>query len=336
MACLVAGAILALSGITSGARIPVETLRSTGKLPARLIENIENPRAYVETSRGVALVLDAGAQAIYAIDAARTTTRRIVQVGTEPGHLMSPSGFSLGPNDVFAVTDQPGAYARVQHFGDDGRLISLFWQASRPGLRLALGHMTMGGPGAMAFTGRNVLINAPAAGALINEFGANGEAIRSIGTLRATGQEADRPLHHALNTGLPLVDPTGGFYFVFETGVPLFRKYDASGRLVFERHIEGPEVDGRLQSMPTRWPARAQDSDALPFTPGLINTAAVDGTGHLWVSLGAGYTYVYDRQGDKVRVVQFEAGGPVLPTSLFFAKGNRLLVTPGCYEFQSR
>ena len=46
-----------------------------------------------------------------------------------------------------------------------------------------------------------------------------------------------------MNVGLPLGAPGGGFYFVFMAGVPMFRKYDAHGRLLFERHIEGPELD---------------------------------------------------------------------------------------------
>jgi hypothetical protein len=45
------------------------------------------------------------------------------------------------------------------------------------------------------------------------------------------------------------------------------------------------------------------------------------------------YTYVYDAQGDKTRTVQFEAAGVLNPTSLFFTPQGRLLVTPGCYEF---
>jgi hypothetical protein len=72
----------------------------------------------------------------------------------------------------------------------------------------------------------------------------------------------------------------------------------------------------------------------VPFVTPNVRAAAVDRSGRLWVSLGPPYTYVYDRDGDKVRTVQFEAAGVLSPTSLFFAPGGRLLVTPGCYEFQ--
>ena len=43
----------------------------------------------------------------------------------------------------------------------------------------------------------------------------------------------------------------------------------------------------------------------------------------------------YDRDGEKLRTVQFKAvTGPLQPNSLFFTKDGRLLVTPGCYEFR--
>jgi hypothetical protein len=67
-----------------------------------------------------------------------------------------------------------------------------------------------------------------------------------------------------------------------------------------------------------------------------VRAAAVDGSGQLWISLTLPYTYVYDAQGDKVRTVQFSAAGIISPTSLFFTSTGRLLVTPGCYEFDPR
>ena len=312
----------------------VEVLRPIGALPLRLIGDIQSARAFVETSTGEAIVFDARAQAVYALDAARTRSRRIIDVGVEAGHIIHPSGFALGPNDLLAIADAPGSYSRLQNFDADGRLIGWFYMAGQPGPRLALGGLALQGPGPIASTGRTFLFNAPATGSLISEFDARGDAVRGIGTLRPTGQESDPALHVALNSGLPLVDPTGGYYIVFETGVPMFRKYDAQGALRFERHIEGVEIDAALAVMPTRWPARPQDG-SRPFAPSLVQTAAVDPQGRLWISLTAGYTYVYDQRGDKSRTVQFQASSLVSPVSLFFARGRRVLVTPGCYEFST-
>ena len=57
-------------------------------------------------------------------------------------------------------------------------------------------------------------------------------------------------------------------------------------------------------------------------------------TGRLWVALTSPFTYVYDGSGDKIRTVQFKGADILTPNSLFFTKDGRVLVTPGCYEFQ--
>ncbi len=67
----------------------------------------------------------------------------------------------------------------------------------------------------------------------------------------------------------------------------------------------------------------------------MIRTAAVDPAGNLWISLTAPYTYVYDSAGDKRRTLQFRAAGVVAPTSFFFTRDGRVLITPGCYAFES-
>jgi len=133
---------------------------------------------------------------------------------------------------------------------------------------------------------------------------------------------------------MPMADPTGGFFFVFQTGRPMFRKYDAKGNLQFERHIEGAELDDQIRVLPTSWPRRTTEGRTMPLVLPLVRTAAVDPSGRLWVSLITPQTYVYDRNGDKVRTVQFQATGIIAPTSLSFAGRDRLLITPGCYEFR--
>jgi hypothetical protein len=191
----------------------------------------------------------------------------------------------------------------------------------------------MSGIASIQYAGANLLISHPEGGALFTEYRRSGFAVRNIGRLRDTGHEQDRDLHLALNVGFPVVDPTGGFYFVFVGGRPIFRKYDSNGTLLFERHIEGTELDGYLASLPTRWPTRQVADGELPLVQPAIRAAAVDPMGHLWISLSQPYTYVYDTHGDKVRTVQFRAAGTISPTSLSFTRYGRLLVTPGCYEF---
>jgi hypothetical protein len=130
-----------------------------------------------------------------------------------------------------------------------------------------------------------------------------------------------------------VVNPRGGYYFVFLGGTPMFRKYDARGALLFERHVEGVEVDDYLRTMPNSWPRRRTDDLEVPIVQPGIRAAAADPEGNLWISLNAPFTYVYDAAGDKRRTVQFRAGGVLSPTSFFFTRNARVLVTPGCYGF---
>jgi hypothetical protein len=117
------------------------------------------------------------------------------------------------------------------------------------------------------------------------------------------------------------------------TGRPMFRKYDAAGALLFERHVEGREIDELIANQPTQWPRRVIDDHETPFVSPVVRAAAVDAKGQLWMAMAPSFTYVYDRDGDKVRTVQFSAAGIINPTSLSFTPRGRLLVTPGCYEF---
>jgi hypothetical protein len=137
----------------------------------------------------------------------------------------------------------------------------------------------------------------------------------------------------AMNAGLPLADPTGGYYFVFMTGRPAFRKFDATGKLLFERLVQGVELDAFLDAQPTQWPRRVIQDREVPFVAPVVRAAAVSPSGELWISLAVPYTYVYDAQGDKTRTLQFRAAGVVGPTSLAFTRRGTVLVTPGCYEF---
>ena len=67
--------------------------------------------------------------------------------------------------------------------------------------------MPLNGIGSLQYTGETILLNQPETGSLIVEYSIDGEVRRTIGALRPTLQEADREVHLALNTGLPLAHP---------------------------------------------------------------------------------------------------------------------------------
>jgi hypothetical protein len=313
--------------------LPVEALRATGGLPPHIVGMFVEPIGFQQVPGGPYYVFDRRAHTVYTVAADRTTVRKLVELGQEAGKIIQPSGFDVTPSGAFVVADAPRAQERIQFFGPAGLRTGGFFLPGNPTRSVTVGSLVLSGVGTLQYTGQTLLISHPESGALFTEYNINGWAIRSIGRLRSTGFDSERDLHHALNAGIPLVDPTGGYFYVFIAGRPAFRKYDAKGTLLFERQIEGVELDAWLAALPMRWPTRRIEEREAPFVTPTVRTAAVDRGGRLWVSLTVPYTYVYDGQGDKVRTLQFRAAGTLSPTSLFFTQNGRLLVTPGCYEF---
>jgi hypothetical protein len=331
---LAAACLLVLSGtLALDATTPVE-LKAVDAIPAHLVGAFEEPIAAHRLDDGRVLVFDRRAHAVFAVDAARTSANKIVQVGQEPGRVLQPTAFDASPDGRFVVADAPNRRERVQLFDPNGQRLAGFDLPGRASPRVFVSNFVLSGVGSLRFTGRTVLINHPETGALITEYDISGYPLRSIGRLRPTSHESDRALHLALNTGLPLSAPDGGHYFVFQTGEPRFRKYDRRGQLVFERLIQGREIDPLVSALPSVWPRRRIEDEELPLVAPVVRTAAVDRSGGLWVVFTVPITYRFDADGDRTGSYRFRATGPILPTSLFFGSGGRVLVTPGLFEFR--
>jgi hypothetical protein len=311
----------------------IETLVSVGGLPPAVVGQFREPLGFHQAASGEYFVFDRRGHSVYEVDARGESTRKLVQIGGEDGRVIAPTAFGLHPAGTFAVADAPNGRERIQFFGLGGSPLGGFTLPGRAIARVAIGGLSLNGVGTLAFTGPSVLLNRPETGSLITEYTLAGTPVRSIGSLRPTGHESDRDLHLAMNAAIPLVNPTGGFYVVFLAGTPVFRKYDAAGSLVFERIIQGRELDPLIEAAPKRWPRRHIDGAEVPFVVPTVRAATVDSAGSLWVSFTIPFTYVFDERGEKIRTVQFRAAGIVSPTSLAFTTRGRLLVTPGCFEF---
>lgn len=332
---------MAIAGLTGVSRsIPpmptsaatVDVLRPTAALPVTIATSFRDPAAFVAMATGESVVFDRRAGVIEVIDAARTSTRVLLSPAPDHGGLVTPSAIAPGPEDLLAVADAVRGYDRIQYFTLSGTRVGGFVLSDAPRSHVALNGFQLNGIGSLQFARQSFLVNLPARGQLVSELGVQGETIRQFGQPRRASEPLDPQLDAMLNIGIPLVDPMGGYDFVFQTGVPILRHYDAAGALVFERHIEGVELDESIAQLPTIW-RRPGGEGRLPITQPLVRSAAVDAEGRVWVALGVPFVYVYDRHGEKIRTVQLTAAGPIIAESLFFAKNGRLLVTPGCYEF---
>lgn len=312
--------------------LDVEERRSIGGLSAHVAASFEEIAACQTTPAGDFIVFDRRAHAVFAVPRGADKPTKIVDIGGEPGRILMPTAFDSAPDGSFVIADTPRDQQRLQFFLASGTTTGGFTMPARGAPQVTVGSLYLSGLASLEYTGKTVLISQPENGALVIEYLPTGTPLRTFGALRGTGQERDPAVHAALNVGIVLLNPKGGYYFVFLSGVPTFRKYDADGKLVFERAIQGVEMDPYVGRIPTTWPRRAGD---LPIVPAMVRTAAVDPDGNLWISLAAPYTYVYDAAGDKRHIVQFRAAGMIAPTHLFFTKDRRVLVTPGCYTFNA-
>jgi len=304
-------------------------------VPPEIAGSFKEPIAFAQADSGQYFVFDRRGHAVYGIDADLTAGWKVLQIGGETGRILQPMAFGLAPSGVFVVADRPGASERVQVFAAGGSLLSGFTLPGRAPETITLNGVVLNGTGSLHFDGRSLLLNQPETGALVAEYSLRGTVLRTFGTLRATGHEADRDVHLGLNSGIPLPARDGGFFFVFRAGAPVFRRYDQAGSFLFERHIQGPELDSIVNALPTTWEQRKDKRQHLiPVIPPVVRAAAVDRSGGLWISfVGIDRTYVYRADGEKARTVLFEGAGTVVPSCLFFSSTGRLLVAPGCYEF---
>lgn len=319
------------------AALPVATVRSVGGLPAHIAGAFEELASCQQSPAGAYFVFDRRAHAVFRVAArAGTAPKKIVGVGAEPGRVLRPSRFDFAPDETFVIADAPFGTQRVQIFFETGARLGGFSFPDTDAPLITAQGLVVSGVGSLEYTGKSIFVSQPETGALVSEYTLDGRPARSFGELRATGQEQDRDVHLALNVGRVVVNPQGGFYYVFLAGEPVFRKYDVAGKLVFERHIHGVELDEYVGALPTTWPKRRGGSGEVPLVMQTVRTAEADTGGNLWISLAVPYTYVYDSDGDKARALQFRAAGVVAPVEFFFTRDGRVLVTPGCHAFPAQ
>jgi len=310
-----------------------DVLEAVDAIPAHVAGRFRDVAGFERAASGQYFVFDRRSQIVFGIDEHRESAWEIVHIGHEPGRIINPVAFAVEPSGTFVVADAPDNQERIQVFTSAGFRIGGFLLPGRRRARVVLDGLALNGIGSLQYTGTSILLSLPDTGTLITEYSLSGAPIRSFGNLRPTGHEDDPALHAALNNGLPVIDPRGGFFFVFQAGEPVFRKYDAAGTLLFERRIQGREIDDVVARLPTKWPRRRSEEGELPLTAPTIRAATADAGGHLWMSFVEPFTYEFDAEGDKIRTVQFRAAGIVSPNHLFFDGSGRLLVTPGLFVF---
>ena len=326
--------LLAGTMVPAGA-VGAQALKPVAALPAHVAGTFQEITACHQTADGQYFIFDRRAHSVFAYGPGMEAAVKLIAIGAETGRVLDPTAFDLAGDGTFAIADTAGGAPRIQMFVASGSSLGGFLMAGRAVPRITLGTLVLNGISGLEYTGKAIYVSQPETGGLVTEYALDGQPRRTFGRLRATGHEADAAVHLALNAGRVLVHPDGGFYFVFLAGVPQFRRYGADGRLLYERHIQGAELDPFIQELPSTWKRRRTHEGELPLVLPSVYAAAAAPDGALWVSLPGGVTYVYDSAGEKRRVVQFRGAGPVTPTGLSFGAQGRILVTPGCYAYRT-
>jgi hypothetical protein len=327
----IVASLLALAAAPAGRAV----LTSAAALAPHVTGQFREPDGFAQLASGEFVVADRRGHTVYVVAPDMASARPVIRIGQEPGNILLPFGFDVDrAGNLIVVGDSPGPFDRIQVFTPAGSRVAGFSLPGRGGALLRMDGVAMNGAASLrATSAHTVLVSQPETGSLITEYDYYGRLVRSVGTLRRTGHEDDRPLHLALNAGLPLPAPDGGYYFVSRAGEPRIRRFDASGALRYERVIQGPELDALRRAEPTAWPRDAAHGN-IPLVTSLVRTAAVDPAGRLWVGLSVPYVYVYDDAGEKERTLQLRGAGIITPTSLDFSGDGRLMATPGCYFFR--
>jgi hypothetical protein len=300
----------------------VDVLNSVGGLPADVVGRFREPMGFARVPNGPYYVFDRRGHSVHTVDSHDPKVRTLVEIGEEgrpltrarsTGHRRPPGSPTRRRASACRCSALPasGGFTRPGRIAARVARVAGVERRWQPRLH------------------RQVhLLSEPDTGWLLTEYTNQGAPIRSMGRLRPTGHEADGEVHLALNAGLALPEPSGGFFFVFLAGAPAIRKYSASGALLFERAIQGRELDGLLAACPSggragRWAIVAPLAACRP-------TAAVDPEGRLWVSFVL--LTPTSTTKEKLRTIQFRPPASSPPAAWRFLRRSRA-VTPGCYEF---
>ena len=98
-------ALVLAAALLPAARSDVETLRAVSSLSPIISGRFEDPIGCAETTTGELVVLDRRAHTVYAVSADRKSVRKILEIGSEQGRVLSPAVLDLSADDIFAVAD---------------------------------------------------------------------------------------------------------------------------------------------------------------------------------------------------------------------------------------
>ena len=135
------------------AALRVETLRAVASLPPHIVGSYDEAINFQQDESGTYFVFDRRGHTVHTVDAQKTTTRKILEIGQEDGRVIQPTGFDVTADGRFVVADVPRGQQRVQTFDRTGKLLSGFFLPGAPAARVIVGNMMLNGASSVQHTG---------------------------------------------------------------------------------------------------------------------------------------------------------------------------------------
>ena len=194
---------------------------------------------------------------LYRSRAEPTRRRRSSRSDRRQGRIIRPTAFDSAADGTFVVADAPGDQQRLQFFSQPVRRSAASRMPGRGVPQITLGDMSSAASARSSTPGQTILMSQPELGALVDGVPADRRTAcaRSASCARParrrirTSTRAERR-HHRRRT--PRAATTSCSCRACRCSASTTR----TGTLVFERHIEGVEMDPYLARMPTTWPRR--------------------------------------------------------------------------------
>lgn len=271
----------------------------------------------VASYKGLYVVSDRTRNSLLVINDRSEIQKEIAGIGSAPGRLFRPGYLDVASDGIIYVQD--GGNERIQSFDLEGRYLGGF--ATTPFMGFAAG------------AGGEVFLGQPEKGRLVTVYSRDGKVLRSFGSLKKFSEvygsgsaDDDEKWRNAINRVKISVEPDGSVLVSFMMA-PLIQKYTREGVLVFERRLEGPEVDRLTQSALTTEGGGnlTMSMDGFPEHVMALEAVSLPGD-EIDVALTDGSVYVADAEGRKVDVLHPHASNRFTPEMVGLSPAGEMVV----------
>lgn len=272
---------------------PESQPENTGAAYEEMFEHVPFSAYDVATYQNKYFLTDIEGNRLLVINRNMEVERNFGRIGSGPGRLFHPGYLDVGGDGTVFVED--GGNERIVKFDQSGHYTGEFRVNAFQGMAVD--------------TQDHLYLGQPEEGSLITVYSSAGTRLRSFGQLKKYSEiygesfhDKDSSYNVALNRVRLATDKDGYLYVSFMI-TPLIQKYAPDGTLMFERRLEGPEIDRLMDAIQKRRYI-ATKSDGVDVRIIALDPVIDPANGNIMVPLVDGSIYVTDREGNKVSLLR--------------------------------